>query len=104
MHAGATDIEIAALAVLKGSWNMGDSVHPAAVDHLPSFITAPGQTDWLFGVVVVFLLAMILIVGNFYFQLHAIPEQMAHRGKKCKWSLWPSLRSCPVAGETVWTR
>ncbi|RCW86525.1 hypothetical protein [Phyllobacterium bourgognense] len=61
---------------------MDDTLHPAAIEHLPVFITAPGQTDWLFSGVVVFLLAMILIVGNFYFRLHALPEQMAHRGKK----------------------
>lgn len=61
---------------------MADSIHPAAIDHLPAFITAPGQTDWLFNVVVVFLLAIVLAVGNLYFQLHALPEQMAHRGKK----------------------
>ena len=61
---------------------MADNIHPAAIEHLPGFITAPGQTDWLFNVVVVFLLAMILIIGNFYFRLHALPEHMAHRGKK----------------------
>jgi MFS family permease len=61
---------------------MTETLHPAAIDHLPSFITAPGQTDWLFSVVVIFLLAMILIVGNLYFQLHALPEHMAHRGRK----------------------
>ena len=61
---------------------MADSIHPAAIDHLPPFITAPGQTDWLFNVVVVFLLVIVLAVGNLYFQLHALPEQMAHRGKK----------------------
>ena len=67
---------------LKGTEQMADAIHPAAIEHLPVFITAPGQTDWLFNGVVVFLLAMILIVGNFYFRLHALPEQMAHRGKK----------------------
>ncbi|UXN66420.1 hypothetical protein N8E89_25170 (plasmid) [Phyllobacterium sp. A18/5-2] len=61
---------------------MADNIHPAAIEHLPVFIAAPGQTDWLFNVVVVFLLAMVLIVGNFYFKLHALPEHMAHRGKK----------------------
>jgi hypothetical protein len=61
---------------------MADTIHPAAIEYLPGFITAPGQTDWLFNLVVVFLLAMLLIVGNFYFKLHAIPEQMAHQGKK----------------------
>ncbi|MEK1887794.1 MAG: hypothetical protein AAAB35_09535 [Phyllobacterium sp.] len=61
---------------------MADNIHPAAIEHLPVFITAPGQTDWLFNAIVVFLLAMILIVGNFYFRLHALPEHMAHKGKK----------------------
>jgi hypothetical protein len=61
---------------------MDDTLHPAAIEHLPGFITAPGQTDWLFSVVVVLLLAAILMIGNLYFQLHALPEQMAHRGKK----------------------
>ena len=56
--------------------------HPTAVEHLPFFITAPGQTDILFNVVVVFLLAFVLIIGNLYFQLHAVPERMAHRTSK----------------------
>jgi hypothetical protein len=66
----------------RGTEQMADAIHPAAIEHLPVFITAPGQTDWLFNVVVIFLLAMVLVVGNFYFRLHALPEQMAHRGKK----------------------
>ncbi len=61
---------------------MADTLHPAAIEHLPVFVTAPGQTDWLFTVVVIFLLVVVLAVGNLYFQLHALPEQMAHRGKK----------------------
>ena len=61
---------------------MADTPHPLAIEHLPVFVTAPGQTDWLFNVVVVFLLAMILLIGSFYFRLHALPEQMAHRTKK----------------------
>ena len=61
---------------------MADNIHPAAIEHLPAFITAPGESDWLFTAVVIFLLTMVLIIGNFYFRLHAIPEQMAHRGKK----------------------
>ena len=61
---------------------MEDTIHPAAIEHLPIFVTAPGQTDILFYVVVIFILAMILIVGNLYFQLHALPEHMAHRTSK----------------------
>ena len=43
------------------------------------FITAPGQTDVLFNVMVVFILAMILVIGNLYLRLHALPERMSHR-------------------------
>lgn len=58
---------------------MDDKLHPVAIEHLPFFITAPGQTDVLFNVMLVFMLAAILVVGNLYFQLHAFPERMAHR-------------------------
>lgn len=61
---------------------MAQSLHPAAVDHLPVFVTEPGQTDYLFAVLVVFLILMVLIIGNLYFQLHAVPERMAHRTSK----------------------
>ncbi|TXR46293.1 hypothetical protein [Phyllobacterium endophyticum] len=61
---------------------MADAVHPAAIEHLPGFVTQPGESDWLFTAVAVFLLAAILMIGNFYFQIHALPERMAHRTKK----------------------
>lgn len=61
--------------------------HPAAIDHLPFFITAPGQTDTLFNVVVVFLLFMIFLTGVLYLRLHALPEQLAHRGSKVQLQL-----------------
>lgn len=64
--------------------DLGDPTHPVAIDHLPGFITAPGQTDILFNVVVVFLLVMIFLLGAFYFKLHALPEHMAHRTKKAQ--------------------
>ncbi|MET4634680.1 hypothetical protein ABIE08_004632, partial [Kaistia defluvii] len=31
---------------------MDDKIHPVAIEHLPFFITAPGQTDILFNVMV----------------------------------------------------
>lgn len=58
---------------------MEQTPHPAAIEHLPWFITAPGETDYLFTAVVIFILAMVLVIGNLYFQLHAVPERMAHR-------------------------
>ncbi len=61
---------------------MADATHPAAIEHLPPFVTAPGQTDYLMVGVIIFLIAFVLILGNLYFQLHAVPERMAHRTSK----------------------
>ncbi|MFT2212339.1 hypothetical protein [Rhizobium giardinii] len=61
---------------------MAQSIHPAATHHLPIFVTEPGQTDYLFNGVVIFLLIAVLVVGNLYFQLHALPERRAHRTSK----------------------
>ncbi len=58
------------------------AVHPAATHHLPGFITAPGETDVLLNVMIVFLAATILMVGILYFRLHALPEHMAHGTSK----------------------
>ena len=58
------------------------AIHPAAIEHLPVFITAPGQTDWLFNAVVIFLLAIVLIVGNWAGPRPALPERKAHGSKK----------------------
>jgi len=63
---------------------MPEKMNPALVDPLPSFIAGPGQTDWLFNVIVVFLIAMVLLIGNLYFQLHAVPERVAHRTSKAQ--------------------
>lgn len=61
--------------------------HPVATEHMPFFITAPGQTDVLFNVMVIFLLVLVLVIGNLYFQLHAVPEKMAHRTSKVQMEL-----------------
>ena len=58
------------------------SKHPIAIDHVPGFITAPGQSDVLFNIVIVFLIFTIFAVGTLYLRLHALPEQMAHRTNK----------------------
>ena len=57
---------------------MAAEIHPAAIHHLPGFITAPGKTDVLMNVTIVMLLATVLGVGNFYLRLHSLPEKLAH--------------------------
>jgi hypothetical protein len=61
--------------------------HPLAVEHLPSFITAPGQTDVLFTFVIIFMVAAIFIAGVLYMRLHALPEHLAHRTQKAQFEV-----------------
>jgi NADH:ubiquinone oxidoreductase subunit 5 (subunit L)/multisubunit Na+/H+ antiporter MnhA subunit len=57
-------------------------LNPAAPHYLPSFITGPGQSDWLMTVMLVFLIVTVVSVGLIYLRLHALPEHMAHRTNK----------------------
>ena len=66
---------------------MSEALHPAAPHHLPSFITAPGDTDILMVVVGIVLLGSILAVGNFYLHLHTMPERMAHKSQKLQFEI-----------------
>ena len=48
---------------------VSETLHPAASHHLPSFITAPGETDILMVVMGVILIAGCLDVWNFVFSI-----------------------------------
>ena len=61
---------------------MAEPLHPAATHHLPSFITAPGETDWLMVVMAVILAFSVMMFGVLFFWLHSLPERMAHRSHK----------------------
>lgn len=61
------------------------AMNPAAPHHLPSFVTGPGQSDWLMTVMAVFLLVAVISVGLVYLKLHALPEHMAHRTSKVQY-------------------
>lgn len=66
---------------------MAGTIHPAAIHHLPPFVTAPGETDALFVAVTIFVLLAVIGIGVFYFKLHALPEHMAHRGQKIQFEI-----------------
>ncbi len=66
---------------------VSESLHPSAPHHLPGFITAPGDTDILMVVVGIVLIGAVLMVGNFYLRLHALPEQMAHKSQKLQFEI-----------------
>jgi hypothetical protein len=66
---------------------MNELLHPAATQHLPSFITAPGETDVLMVVLSVILVLSVMGFGNLFFRLHTMPERMAHRGHKIQFEI-----------------
>ena len=66
---------------------MSELLHPIAPHDLPSFITAPGDTDVLMVVVGVVLLVSVLGVGNLYLRLHSLPERMAHKSQKLQFEI-----------------
>jgi hypothetical protein len=53
-----------------------------ATTHMPFFITAPGDTDVLFNVTLVFVVACIILTGVIFLTIHSLPERMAHKSKK----------------------
>jgi hypothetical protein len=66
---------------------LSDQVHPMAPHHLPFYMTAQGDTDYLMWVMGVFLIAAVLAVGNFYLHLHTLPERMAHKSQKMQFEI-----------------
>ena len=66
---------------------MTASLNPAAPHHLPSFITAPGETDVLMVVMAVVLVLAVLAVGLLFLRLHTLPERMAHKSHKLQFEI-----------------
>ena len=63
------------------------SPNPIATEHLPFFITAPGDTDVLFNIMVVFVIGAVVLTGVVFLTIHSLPERMAHRSKKIQLDL-----------------
>lgn len=66
---------------------MAADLHPLAPHYLPSFITAPGETDTLMVVTAIILLAAVLSVGLIFLRLHTLPERMAHKSQKLQFEI-----------------
>jgi hypothetical protein len=66
---------------------MAETLHPAATHHLPSFITAPGDTDVLMVVMSIVLVFAVLMFGLLFFRLHTLPERMAHKSQKLQFEI-----------------
>jgi len=66
---------------------MAADINPAATHHLPMFVVAPGESDILFNVMVVFVIVAIVLIGVLYFKIHALPEHIAHRTTKIQYEI-----------------
>jgi hypothetical protein len=66
---------------------MADSLHPAAPQHLPIFITAPGNTDVLMVVTGIILVLSVVAFGVLFLRLHTLPERMAHKSQKIQFEI-----------------
>ncbi len=63
------------------------SRHPVAIEHLPGFITAPGETDVLMWVMAIVLLAAVVGFGILFLRLHTLPERIAHKSHKLQFEI-----------------
>jgi hypothetical protein len=66
---------------------MAESLNPIASHHMPSFITAPGETDVLMVVMAVTLALAVLMFGIVFLRLHTLPERMAHKSQKIQFEI-----------------
>ena len=62
-------------------------LHPMTPHHLPFYIARPGETDVLMIVMGIFLILVLLAVGNLYLHLHSLPERMAHKSQKLQFEI-----------------
>jgi hypothetical protein len=66
---------------------MAEQLHPAAANHLPVFITAPGETDVLMVVMAITLGLAVFGFGILFLRLHTLPERVAHKGHKIQFEI-----------------
>ena len=66
---------------------MTASPNPALTDHLPFFITAPGDTDVLYYITLVIVIGSIVATGVIFLTIHSLPERMAHKSKKVQFDI-----------------
>ena len=58
---------------------MSASIHALAPHHLPKYLAGSDGSDPLFTAVLVLLVILLMVVGNLYFKLHAVPEHLAQK-------------------------
>jgi hypothetical protein len=56
-----------------------EAKHLAASQHLPWFITGPGETDTLYIITTIVVITIIVALGLLFWRLHSLPERMGHK-------------------------
>lgn len=58
---------------------MTEGIHELAPHHIPGFLPSADGSDPLMTVTIVFLIGLVILLGNFYLYLHSLPERMSHK-------------------------
>ncbi len=66
---------------------MNEPTAKVVQDHLPFYITGPGETDILFTAVTIALIAIVVGFGALYFTIQAIPDRIAKGTSKAQMQL-----------------
>lgn len=66
---------------------MTATLNPAAPQHPPAFIAAPGETDVLMWIAAAILVCAVLAFGLLFLRLHTLPERIAHKGHKLQFEI-----------------
>lgn len=66
---------------------MIENINPLAPHALPSFISAPGETDALLVGIGIFLVVVVFLLGVGFLWLHSLPERMAHKSHKLQFEV-----------------
>jgi hypothetical protein len=62
-----------------GGLKLAPAQHAAAKQHLPWFLTAPGDTDILMTFTTIVVVATVFGLGVIFFRLHSLPERLGHK-------------------------
>lgn len=87
---GAGVVTLGAIQGTRGSGQEGtlsEQLHPIGPHHLPFYIVAPGETDWLMVATGLILIGAVFSVGLLYLYLHSLPERMAHKTQKLQFEV-----------------
>ena len=63
------------------------SMHPAAPHPRAGVLYGSWWLHTLLYAMAIFLILIVVLIGNFYFKLHSLPERLAHKGQKIQFEI-----------------